>query len=123
MQIEGYARIDAWTLRLFATGAHGWASENARDRLPILMLWIGLIGVGLLNGTSSLSACTPSLSHEMLVLSFFRVDTPCATTGDVLLLMYWVKSCPITASSDSEPLCGTSRPSNAMSFGPGAYAT
>jgi hypothetical protein len=69
-------RIDARTLRLFATGAHGLTSENARDRSPIQMLWIGLMGVGLLNGTFNLSACNPSLSHEMLVLSFRRDDTP-----------------------------------------------
>jgi hypothetical protein len=75
-------------MRLFATGAHGSASENARDKLPILILRIGLIEVGLLNGTFSLSACNPSLSHEMLVLSFCSVETPCATTGDVSLFMY-----------------------------------
>ena len=75
-------------LWLLATGAHGNASEKARDKLPILILRIGLIEVGLLNGTFSLSACNPSLSHEMLELSFCRVDTPCATTVDVSLLMY-----------------------------------
>jgi hypothetical protein len=68
-------------------GAHGSAPENARDMLPILMPWIGLIKAGLFNGTSKLSACNPLLSHEMLELSFCKVDTPCAITGDESPLM------------------------------------
>jgi hypothetical protein len=36
--IGNNAHIEAWTPRLFATGAHGWASEKDRDRLPILIL-------------------------------------------------------------------------------------
>lgn len=77
------SRINACTVFVFATGAHGVSVANARSIFPISMLLIGPSAPsGFTNGTFSVSAWMPALSHEMFDPSACRADLPMACTGE-----------------------------------------